>query len=129
MARRALAKTHNPGCWGPAVAGTVEEDETYETNVIKETSEEIGLQITANDLEKGPKIFSQGTYTHFSQWYSYKTDLPTEMFAIQAEEVAEIKWFTPKELWEEFRRDPESFVPSAKRFLPLLLGEPISSFL
>ena len=43
LAQRALSKKHDPGKWGPAVAGTVEERETYRANIIKETSEEIGL--------------------------------------------------------------------------------------
>ena len=43
LAQRAVTKKRDPGCWGPAVAGTVEEDETYEDNIIKEAEEEIIL--------------------------------------------------------------------------------------
>lgn len=39
LAQRALSKDINPGLWGPAVAGTVEEGETYESNIIKEAEE------------------------------------------------------------------------------------------
>ena len=43
LARRSFNKKHHPGVWGPAVSGTVEEGETYESNIIKEAEEEIGL--------------------------------------------------------------------------------------
>ena len=44
LAKRAFTKSRHPGLWGPAVAGTVEEGETYESNIIKEAEEEIGLK-------------------------------------------------------------------------------------
>lgn len=43
LAKRAATKDHSPGKWGPAVAGTVEESETYDENIRKEAKEEIGL--------------------------------------------------------------------------------------
>jgi len=43
LAQRKLTKKKNPGKWGPAVAGTNDEGETYESNIIKEAEEEIGL--------------------------------------------------------------------------------------
>lgn len=36
LAQRSFKKKHDPGIWGPAVSGTVEEGETYESNIIKE---------------------------------------------------------------------------------------------
>ena len=44
LAQRKLTKKHSPGKWGPAVAGTNDEGESYESNIIKETEEEIGLK-------------------------------------------------------------------------------------
>jgi len=44
IARRALTKKQNPGKWGPGVAGTIDEGETYDSNIIKEAKEELGLQ-------------------------------------------------------------------------------------
>ncbi len=43
IAKRHPSKTIDPNCWGPAVSGTVEEGETYDSNVTKEAEEEIGL--------------------------------------------------------------------------------------
>ena len=44
LAQRALSKDRHPGRWASAVAGTVEEGESYEANIIKEAEEELGLK-------------------------------------------------------------------------------------
>jgi isopentenyldiphosphate isomerase len=95
LARRAYDKSHHPGMWGPAVAGTVEE-ESYEENIIKEAFEELGLK----DLkfEKGPKTRTKVEYNHFTQWFIVVVDKEVSEFKIQEEEVAEIKWWSEKEL-------------------------------
>jgi isopentenyldiphosphate isomerase len=38
LAQRSFDKKNDPGRWGPAVAGTVSENETYEENIRKEIS-------------------------------------------------------------------------------------------
>src|SRR3989338_4963070 len=58
LAQRAFVKKRSPGVWGPAVAGTVEEGETYEQNIIKEAEEEIGLKNLKPIF--GPKIRRSG---------------------------------------------------------------------
>lgn len=35
IAQRLLTKDKDPGKWGPAAAGTLEKDETYESNIYK----------------------------------------------------------------------------------------------
>ena len=67
LAKRAYTKTHHPGKWGPAVAGTVDEGESYEDNMIKEAEEELGL--INIKLIKGPYGKSFGKYNHFTQWF------------------------------------------------------------
>ena len=50
----AFDKKYDPGKWGPSAAGTVEEGETYQSNIIKELQEEIGLEtfLKANAIYK-----------------------------------------------------------------------------
>ena len=55
LCRRSLSKEHDPGKFGSAVAGTVEEGEEYYSNIIKEAKEEIGL--TEVPFRKGPHLF------------------------------------------------------------------------
>lgn len=96
LARRAYTKSHHPGKWGPAVAGTVEAGESYKDNIIHETQEELGL----NDIpfELGPKTKTEEGYPHFTQWFIAKVNKSAESFVIQKEEVAEVQWFSPEEV-------------------------------
>ncbi len=54
LTQRSFSEEHNQGKWGPAVAGTIEESESYEENIIKEIKE--GLGVSGLKLNKGPKI-------------------------------------------------------------------------
>ena len=46
IAQRSFNKKHDPGKWGPAVAGTLEEGESYALNILKEVKEEIGISLS-----------------------------------------------------------------------------------
>ncbi|MDO8661039.1 MAG: NUDIX domain-containing protein, partial [Candidatus Woesearchaeota archaeon] len=63
LARRHRNKKHDPLKWGPAVAGTVEEGETYLENIIKEAEEELGLK----NIKPVPttKTRNEGKHPHF----------------------------------------------------------------
>lgn len=108
LAQRKFTKSHDPGKWGPAVAGTVDEGETYEQNIIKEAEEEIGLKDIKPIL--GPKVRMTGEYNYFDQWYTLTIDKPAEDFTIQEEEVEQVKWFTRAELEKELREHPENYL-------------------
>src|SRR3990167_10492394 len=92
LARRAFSKSHDPGKWGPAVAGTVEEGETYESNIIKEAEEELGLK-NIKPI-RGEKLRKKTKWNYFFQRFYLILDKDISEFKIQENEVAEIKWFT-----------------------------------
>jgi len=115
LARRAFTKSHHPGKWGPAVAGTIEEGETYDSNIIKEAEEELGLK--GFKFTKGIKQRKPGKYDYFSQQYLLTADIEIDQFKVQEEEVAEIKWFSKAELASELKRKPDEFLKSMKKFL------------
>jgi isopentenyl-diphosphate delta-isomerase len=119
LARRHRTKTHHPLKWGPAVAGTVDEGETYDSNIIKETEEELGLK----DIKptKGPKVFGKGTWIHFTQWYTLSLDKEASEFKIQEDEVEEVRWFTKEELVERSASNPEEFIDSIKKAIELFV--------
>ncbi|HSX30312.1 MAG TPA: NUDIX domain-containing protein [Candidatus Saccharimonadales bacterium] len=111
LAQRKFTKKHDPGKWGPAVAGTVDEGETYDSNIAKEAAEEIGLTDLAG-LMTGPKIRFNNTYQYFCQWYRLCIDWPIQAFTIQESEVEQIKWFTPTELTADFQQHTDHYVPT-----------------
>jgi len=103
LAKRAYTKKHNPGKWGPAVAGTVEEGETYESNITKEADEELGIKNVK--LKKAIKELVRGRYKHFTQWFFLKIDKNVEDFTFNKDEVVEIKWFSMEEVIELIELD------------------------
>jgi len=112
LAQRAFTKSHDPGKWGPAVAGTVDEGESYEDNIIKEAEEEIGLK---NIIPKiGPKKRMTGEHNYFDQWYFLKIDKLEKDFTIQESEVETIKWFTKEQLRHELEINSDKFLAGMK---------------
>lgn len=108
LARRAFNKSHDPGKWGPAVAGTVEEGETYESNIIKEIEEEIGLKKVR--LITGIKKRSKTQWNYFSQEFLLILPKGFNDFKIQEDEVAEVKWFSREELIKQLKEKPDDFL-------------------
>jgi len=117
LAQRAFTKKNDPGKWTTAVAGTIEEGESYDSNIIKEAKEE--LRLYNIKPQKGQKIRVYGEHNFFCQWYTLVLDKPLEYFVFSKEEVRSIKWFTPKALAKEVEKNPDNFLPSMKQWIDL----------
>ena len=111
LAQRAFTKKVHPGLWGPAAAGSVEEGETYDSNVVKEAEEEIGL--TGVEFIPWDKLRRSSSHEYFVQSYIAFTtsDYP---LVKQDEEVEAIKWFSKEELFKTLNENPEIFLYSIK---------------
>lgn len=120
LAQRGLNKKNHPGLWGPAVAGTVEEGESYEDNIIKEAEEEIGL--TGMKLSLGPKLRKSSNHEYFVQWFTttIRHDFP---FKKEDREVEKIQWFSRGELGKLLKEKPEIFLPDFYKYLEIFNNE------
>lgn len=114
LARRAWTKKHNPGMWGPAVAGTVEKGETYRQNIIKEAREEIGLK--SIKPKAGKKEFREQEHRYFVQLYHLVENKNISEFKIQKKEVAEIRWWPQQDLVHALKRTPAQFLRSISKW-------------
>lgn len=122
LAKRSLTKKHDPGRWGPAVAGTVEPNETYESNIIKEAAEEIGLKtIKPRLLLKELFTANDGT-RRWCSFFGYKYNLPAEKFVIQKEEVDSVKWFDKEFVFKDIKNNPNNYVGSAQLWYKVLIN-------
>src|SRR5690606_2120587 len=118
LAQRLMTKDKDPGKWGPAAAGTLEEGETYESNAYKEAEEEIGL--TGVALKQGPKQRLYEPRQAFCQWYLAKVDKEVSEFTIQEDEVEQVAWVNPEELKKDLQSNPDKYVPSLSAILAVL---------
>lgn len=122
LAQRALAKKHAPGLWGPAAAGTVNEGETYESNVIKEAEEEIGLQVKPEQLEVGHReLVGKPDNRRFRQWFMVKMDVPLESLKLQEEEVMSVKWMHFSHLELDLVENQENYQGANQSSFPTLI--------
>ena len=114
LAQRSFNKKRDPGKWGPAVAGTVEENETYEDNIIKEAEEEIGLKNIKPKTEF--KNRRSTSHEYFSQWFSVVIDSNYPLVK-QDSEVEQIKWFTKEQVIKKWNENPDFFLLNFNTYL------------
>jgi len=113
LAQRSFDKVHNPGQWGPAVAGTIEEGETYESNIVKEAEEEIGLKnFDYHIAGKSRRTGRLERYNFFCQWFVALLDRKVEDFHIDHSEVEQLRWYSRAELEEKIRSRTTKFFSS-----------------
>lgn len=119
LAMRQLEKMLDPGKWGPSVAGTVDEGETYETNVVKEAEEELGL--TGLDIQFVKKYYLHGPNgKRYCAVFTATTDQRVEDLTLQEEEVADARFVPLPELFAWYDRAPEDFTKSFGETIELL---------
>lgn len=108
LAQRKFTKRNNPGKWSEAVGGTVEGDDSYESTMLREAEEEIGL--TINDYEIGPKQYINSPTKYFVQWYKTIIDKPIETFRAQEEELEQLAWISEGQFIKELNDTPEKYI-------------------
>lgn len=112
LAQRKFSKRIEPGCWGPAVSGTVEKGETYYSNIMKESQEELGLESIKPIRHKKYKPSELGG-NYFVQSYLLDIDLEQDEFKTQDSEVEQVRWFNKKDIKNMIKNNTEEFVASA----------------
>lgn len=113
LAKRASTKDKDPNKWGPAVAGTIDEGETYDQNIYKEAMEEIGLE--GVEFTKAVKLRSTSPRQSFTQWYTVELDRDVDSFTRQVEEVDALEWVDTEQLKSELETNPDKYIPNMKR--------------
>ncbi|MES2971091.1 MAG: NUDIX domain-containing protein [Patescibacteria group bacterium] len=113
IAQRALSMKMDPGCWGPAAAGTVEKGQSYENCALKELEEELGIKfVTLNAFQKQIYVSTRG-HKRVCQWFKLIWDHPVTELKLHPDEVEAAKWIEKSDLARETQVNPDSFVGSA----------------
>lgn len=122
LQRRSANKRFNPNKWA-LCAGHVDAYESLEDAAIREIKEEIGIDVTKNDLHKyGEKVLSlKESNSHITYFYYIKTNKKENEFKIQVEELSEVRWFDIDKVIDKIINNDNSIVFTEKR-LNLLKG-------
>ena len=103
--KRASGLMAHPGMWHISVAGHIVAGDDSITTAVKETAEELGINIEPQNLEclftvKHQCVLNKGSYisNHLNDVYLVQLDLDISKVRLQAEEVAEIKFVPFQEL-------------------------------
>lgn len=106
LQRRAYTKDKNPGLWAKT-GGHVDAGESPEQATIRELKEEIGLDVSKENLMYA-SIYKSSENTCFGYEFVVVTDKEIKEFELQKEEVYEVKYFTIEEIEESFiQKNPE----------------------
>ena len=103
LQQRSANKKLWPNLWDITAGGHVLTGEFGYQTVIRETKEEIGVDITKNDLEfiggtKSENISGNIINRHFNEFYIVHKDIDINDIVLQEEEVQDIKWFDKEEV-------------------------------
>lgn len=120
IAQRKLTKRNNPGKWSEAVGGTVEGDDTYESTMVREAEEEIGIVVDAYKM--GPKQYIDSPTKYFVQWYTAVIDAPIEAFRVQEEELEQVAWIHEAQLVRELKETPEKYIAEMRDIARLFVA-------
>lgn len=118
LAQRSPKKKNGGGLWEAAVAGTLEDDETYEQNIVKETEEEIGL--TGLEITHSQKIFYDTPRKFFCMFFYAVVDQEQGDFKLE-DEVAAVQWVEPEWLKKDVVQNPQLYVPGLGKNLETIM--------
>ena len=111
LQRRALVKENWPGLWDISVAGHISAGETAVEAAIRETFEEIGLVIAAEELihigtlRYTTQLRDDYIENEFHEVHIVRRDLDLGTLTLDPLEVAEVRWVEPGDL-ERFELVP-----------------------
>ena len=116
LQKRSANKRFNPNKWA-LCAGHVEAYESLEDAAIREIKEEIGLDISKEDLHEYLKkeITLRESNSKITYFYYIKTNKKEDEFIIQTDELSEVKWFDIDQVIDMINNKDSSITLTEKR--------------
>lgn len=113
---RASEKPFFPDRWDISAAGHVGAGEEPLVSGLRELEEELGINALPNELDffgtrKASAVYNDIVNKEHYYIYFMKFDGDISLLKLQKEEVAEIRFFSPEELMNRLKEEPEKFVP------------------
>ena len=116
--KRSTTKKKYPNKWDIPSAGHIDAGEDLLTGCVRETFEELGINLPKSALEFQLEMVNEKGW-ELSQQYLVFNNTKTEDMKLDPEEVAEVKWLTPTEFEKLLYSD--DFVPHRKEYKETVL--------
>jgi isopentenyl-diphosphate delta-isomerase type 1 len=112
LQQRSSKKKMWPDMWDVTAGGHLDTGEFSFEAVIRETKEEIGLDVSAKDLlfigsARSSQVMGDITNNHFNEYFIVKKDLDITKLKLQPEEVQNIRWFDVDDLLQKIANNYE----------------------
>lgn len=103
LQKRSANKKLWPNLWDITAGGHVLAGELGEQALIREVKEELGIDITENEVKylvgsTSTNIKGDIINNHFNECYIINKDINPSLIKLQEEEVSDIKWFSKEEI-------------------------------
>lgn len=114
LQKRSMHVHSSAGKWTLSVVGHVQSGESVKSSVVKECKEELGIDITENELIplfslRHQSVKNNNTYVNneFNDVFIIQKDIPLDSMSLFEEEVQEVKWVPLKDLikWTKEKRE------------------------
>lgn len=113
--KRKYDKVSNPNMWDISVGGSVTAGETSQQGAMRETEEELGLNIDLhNQLPHLSITFERG----YDDIYIVNREADLETLAVPNDEVSDVKWASIDEIHQMI--DDKTFISYRKSLIQLL---------
>lgn len=122
LEKRAPTKKQSPNKWA-LCAGHIEAGDIPENAIVREMKEEIGVDVSINDLEfikvaKRNIKFNDSLYNRAFQYtYFWRTDKKENEFTVQQEELTEVRYFDMEEVKSRVINKDKSFAFSDEEYI------------
>lgn len=103
LQKRSAKKKLWPNMWDVTVGGHVDTGEFGRQSLIREVKEELGIDITDDDIKylvgsSSINIKGDIINKHYNECYLITKDIDTSKIKLQEEEVSEVKYFSKEEV-------------------------------
>lgn len=118
---RSMDKSVHPGTWDTSASGHSSQGETVIETAIRETKEELGLDITEAELGKplvhrSPKSHDELIDNEYCNVFFIRRDISKRNLDVDAEEVETVRFVPIDVLESEFAESPERFCASDREY-------------
>ncbi len=113
----------NPGRWDPAIGGHLQSGKSVKEGLLDEICEEVGLALTASDLEEGPCLKIVDANEKKFNYFFYCLLESSDSLTMNPDEVDTIQFMDIEQIMDDMKKSSEGWAGFPERLQ--LMTEPL----